>query len=73
MGMAPIITGSIMDRYKDQREGMIAAYDAILHIGLVTPLFFLIAKCQVNRYLEQKNNEFESPDQNASVEFIGPQ
>lgn len=64
-GMAPIILGSIMGGYKNQREGMIGGYDTVFKIALFTPVFFLLARCQVSRYLEQMNNEIESPDKNA--------
>ena len=45
LGIAPIVTGSIIDGYQNQREGMIAGYRAILYMSLITPVLLLLAKC----------------------------
>ena len=52
ISMAPVLSGFLMEMYKDKRDGMIMGYQLILSGSIIIVVFFLIAKAIAKRIIE---------------------
>ena len=64
LSLAPVLSGHIMEQYKNKRQGMIKGYQLLLFAGILLVLLFVGARAIVRRYMARMRLAEESQHQN---------
>ena len=58
-----MLSGYIMEQYRNKRQGMIKGYQILLYAGIVLLILFALARAIVNRHFKLKMQQQEEEEE----------